>query len=200
MMAAGRPTNYRPEYCEMVIPLLKEGMSIEEIGLELDVGYTTIYEWMDRHPEFAQAIKRGREFSKAWWLRNGRTQLENDKFSSTLWYMNMKNRFGWSDKKKWFKLLLFKRFLTDVVKEEEKGLLSEKESLQSQVDALQKQVTEMAGIVLVLANQLHELSEKIKRDDETTMSCARNSGVAFSFYQSIFPACNRSRIRHIQSS
>lgn len=97
--AGGRPTIYKSEYCESVIPLLKEGMSIEEIGLELDVGYTTIYDWMEKHEEFAQAIKKGREFSKAWWMRRGRKELENDKFNSTLWYMNMKNRFGWADKK-----------------------------------------------------------------------------------------------------
>ncbi len=95
----GRPTLYKPEFCEMVIPWLKEGYSIEEIGLELDVGYTTVYEWMERHPDFAAAIKRGREFSKAWWMKNGRSQLNSDSFNSTLWYMNMKNRFGWADKK-----------------------------------------------------------------------------------------------------
>lgn len=97
-MAGGRPTDYRPEYCDQVIPMLKEGMSIEEIGLEFDVGYSTIYEWMKVHPEFSEAIKRGREFSKAWWFKKGRTELHSKEFSSTLWYMNMKNRFGWCDK------------------------------------------------------------------------------------------------------
>jgi len=98
-MAGGRPSEFKEEYCEMVIPLLKQGMSIEEIGLELDVGYSTIYEWMDKFPQFAEAIKKGREFSKAWWMRKGRTELHSETFSSTLWYMNMKNRFGWADKK-----------------------------------------------------------------------------------------------------
>lgn len=96
--STGRPTNYKPEYCEQVIPLLKEGYSIEEIGLELDVGYSTIYRWMDEHEAFREAIKRGREFSKAWWLSKGRSKLETKDFSATLWYMNMKNRFGWADK------------------------------------------------------------------------------------------------------
>lgn len=97
-MKMGRPTIYKEEYCEKVIELLKEGASIEEIGLELDCGYTTVYEWMDRHENFAQAIKRGRESSKGWWLKQGRVALRENGFNSTLWYMNMKNRFGWADK------------------------------------------------------------------------------------------------------
>lgn len=97
-MPAGRPTNYTPDICEKVIPLLKQGMSIAELGLELEVGYTTIYEWMDKHPEFAQAIKHGREYSQGHWEREGRIALRDKEFNSTLWYMNMKNRFGWKDK------------------------------------------------------------------------------------------------------
>lgn len=94
----GRPTDYRPEYCEKVIELLKQGASIEEIGLELDCGYSTVYQWMKDHPEFSQAIKKGREFSHGWWLKEGREALREKEFSYTGWYMNMKNRFGWTDK------------------------------------------------------------------------------------------------------
>jgi hypothetical protein len=98
-MAVGRPSDYKPEYCDIAIELLKEGASIEELGLELDCGYTTVYRWMDEHEEFREAVKKGREYSHGWWVKNGRTQLHSDTFNSTLWYMNMKNRFGWADKK-----------------------------------------------------------------------------------------------------
>jgi orotate phosphoribosyltransferase-like protein len=94
----GRPPDYTPDLCEKVIPLLKQGMSIAEIGLELDIGYSTIYAWMERFPDFKEAIKNGREYSKGWWEKNGRIALRDKDFNSTLWYMNMKNRFGWKDK------------------------------------------------------------------------------------------------------
>ena len=94
----GRPTKYTPELCEKVIAELKKGAGIEEIGLALDVGYSTLYEWMEKYPELAEAIKKGREFSKGWWMREGRLALRDKEFSYVGWYMQMKNRFGWSDK------------------------------------------------------------------------------------------------------
>jgi len=94
----GRPTDYYSGLCEEIVPLLRKGMSIEELGLELNVGYSTIYEWMEKHPEFAEAIKKGREFSKGWWMKRGRRDLCNKDFNSTLWFMNMRNRFGWGNK------------------------------------------------------------------------------------------------------
>lgn len=36
--------------------------------------------------------------SEAWWEEHGRLNLHNREFNSVLWYMNMKNRFGWRDR------------------------------------------------------------------------------------------------------
>ena len=94
----GRPTKYRPEMCERVIELMKDGCSLVEVAADLGVDRDSLYEWRRVYPDFSDTIKRGVALSNSWWERNGRVNLENKDFSATLWYMNMKNRFGWKDK------------------------------------------------------------------------------------------------------
>jgi len=104
---AGRPSKYKPEMCEQVIELMKEGASLVEVAAEIGIRRSTLYDWMNRESnryveEFSDAVNEGVELSQAWWERKGRTNLVNpyqgDTFNATLWYMNMKNRFGWKDK------------------------------------------------------------------------------------------------------
>lgn len=94
----GRPSKYKPEMCDQVIELMKEGASLVEVAAELGICKDTVHEWKKTNDEFSDSIKRGVQLSAAWWERKGRTSLENRDFSATLWYMNMKNRFGWKDK------------------------------------------------------------------------------------------------------
>ena len=48
------------------------------------------------------AVKKGEQLSQAWWLNIARENIiskyQGDNINATLWYMNMKNRFGWKDK------------------------------------------------------------------------------------------------------
>jgi len=53
--------------------------------------------WIKDEERFGRVIAMGNILSNAWWERNGRINIENKAFNSGLWYMNMKNRFGWAD-------------------------------------------------------------------------------------------------------
>lgn len=98
-MPGGRPTKYKPEMCEQIIGYFKEGMSKWEIGLKLNICEDTFYEWQKSNPQFSEAVKKGEWFSQGKWMCDARESMRDKEFNSTLWYMNMKNRFGWTDRK-----------------------------------------------------------------------------------------------------
>ena len=96
--AMGRPTKYKKEMCETVIELMTEGASQFEVLAALGICEDTFYRWKKENKEFSESIKRGVQLSQAWWERKGRISLDDRQFNSSLWYMNMKNRFKWADK------------------------------------------------------------------------------------------------------
>ena len=106
-MERGRPTKYKEEFCDQIIPLFEQGMSIREVCANLGIHYDTFNEWR-KDPEkkdFSEAIKEGLSLSQAWWETQARKGMWKDKESNlelnpTLWFMNMKNRFAheWKDR------------------------------------------------------------------------------------------------------
>jgi len=83
-----------------VLKLYQDGASDAEIKAILKVSNDLFARWMVDEAEFSETIKKGRIFSQAWWEKLGRENLFTKEFSSTLWFMNMKNRFGrdWRDR------------------------------------------------------------------------------------------------------
>lgn len=105
----GRPTEYRPEYCQLLLAHLSEGLSFESFAAVVDVCKQTIYSWLEKFPEFADAKARGFEKNRLFWERLGRDNIINESWhqagsrslNATVWIFNMKNRFPdeWRDKK-----------------------------------------------------------------------------------------------------
>lgn len=56
----GRPTLYRPEYCDLVIEDMAKGYSLTAFAGGIRVSVDTVYEWIKRHAEFSDAVNRAR--------------------------------------------------------------------------------------------------------------------------------------------
>lgn len=98
----GRPTNYKPEYCEKLVEHMSKGLSYETFAGTIDTHKQTLYDWEKANPEFMDAKKRAFEKCRIFWEQIAIDHLvEHDKGSklnSSVWIFNMKNRFRWTDR------------------------------------------------------------------------------------------------------
>jgi len=97
----GRPTSYKPEFCDQVIEMGKIGASKAEMALELDISWSSFVLWEQTNEEFSNAVKRAMQLSRGWWEKQGRLKTFDDKdFNPTSYIFQMKNRFRdeWADR------------------------------------------------------------------------------------------------------
>lgn len=93
-MPAGRPTDYRPEMCEEIIELGRQGKSHAQIAAALDVARQTLRNWAEEHPEFLAAITRAKDLSQAWFEDAGQAGLAmGSGFNASLWAKQVSCRF-----------------------------------------------------------------------------------------------------------
>ena len=60
-MPAGRPTDYRLEFCEIAHRMCQEGATDREVAERLGIADGTLYRWRHEHPEFREALRLGKE-------------------------------------------------------------------------------------------------------------------------------------------
>ncbi|MET3995025.1 formylmethanofuran dehydrogenase subunit A [Bradyrhizobium sp. S3.9.2] len=56
----GRPSEYKPEYCEMVIEAMARGLSLTAFAGMIRKSRDTVYQWVTVHRDFADAVSRAR--------------------------------------------------------------------------------------------------------------------------------------------
>ena len=56
----GRPSEYRPEYCQMVFDYMAKGYSLSAFAGSIAMSRDAVYDWMSRHSEFSNAVARAR--------------------------------------------------------------------------------------------------------------------------------------------
>jgi transposase len=94
----GRPTKYSPIMCKRVIEIMAQGRSRGNAATLMGLTEVTFYDWMKNNPDFSKAVKIGDQLSLLWWMTMGQINIHNKDFNSTLYMMQMQNRFGWSRK------------------------------------------------------------------------------------------------------
>ena len=92
-LKVGRPTLYRPEYCETVIELGREGKSLVQIASHFDVSRPTILEWAAQHSEFSTALERAKVHAQNWWENQAQTGMREKGFNSKVWEVSVRARF-----------------------------------------------------------------------------------------------------------
>lgn len=106
----GRPTDYKPEYCDLLVTHFKSGKSYAAFAALCDVSRSTCFEWEQKHIEFANAKSRGWEHYQAYWEQIGHEGVFTQTYktdegirtvalNSAVWIYNMKCRFrkDWHD-------------------------------------------------------------------------------------------------------
>lgn len=96
----GRPTKFKPEYCDALVDHMASGLSFESFAGVIGVTRSTVYEWVKAQPSFSDAKKLGESLALLWWEKISRSAVlgEIDGFNATVFVFSMKNRFGWRDR------------------------------------------------------------------------------------------------------
>lgn len=100
-MPAGRPTKYDPAFCDEVLPFMQQGYSTTALAGHLGVSRQTLYDWMDAHPDFLDAVKEGQAASAIWWENCLRDNAAKGEGNATSAIFGLKNRApqDWRDKR-----------------------------------------------------------------------------------------------------
>lgn len=97
------PTLYKPEFCEMVIKHMSQGLSFESFGSVAKCGYRTLYDWIDKYPDFKRSKLHGESQSMAFFEKNLILKLtgQNKNIDPFLVQFALKSRFHkiYGDKK-----------------------------------------------------------------------------------------------------
>ena len=98
------PTVWTTIMKRRVEALFDQGASIAEVCREMGVSRNTFKTWRtsvdSQKSSFRDVVTMGLEASEAWWIRQGRENIDNRSFNNNLWALNMVNRWSWNSNKK----------------------------------------------------------------------------------------------------
>lgn len=90
---------FDPAYHPMAyINLSKRGLSKFEIAAEFGVSVVSLGNWEKKFVEMQTAMEIGADLHTAWWIRNGKGALEDNRYNNSMFKFLTGNLLGFSDK------------------------------------------------------------------------------------------------------
>lgn len=95
-----RKTDFKEEYCQLLIDHMSKGLSFESFGAVVGAGRSTLYLWRDHNKSFMDAHELGKQAALGFFEKVGVQGLlgKIKGFNASVWMFYMKNRFGWTDR------------------------------------------------------------------------------------------------------
>jgi hypothetical protein len=91
-------TKLEAEHFEKIKEVYHHGGHDIEVCKALGITLRNLDTLYNASDTFADFIDMGRLYSRAWWYEQGRKNIENTKFNTTMYSFQMKNLHGWADK------------------------------------------------------------------------------------------------------
>lgn len=74
----GRPSKYKPEYCDMLIDHMARGNPVQTFAAIAHITVDGLNKWFQMHPDFLHAKNIGKPYQLAWWLELGKALTVDD--------------------------------------------------------------------------------------------------------------------------
>jgi hypothetical protein len=97
--AGGRPSQYKPEYCDMVIEAAADGFSLTAFAGMIRVSMETVYRWMTTHTEFSEAVTRAMPARTLWWERKLKVSRKGAEVTASIFALRNAAPLEWRDMK-----------------------------------------------------------------------------------------------------
>ena len=93
----GRPSDYKPEYCDLIIQAMGEGVSLTGFAGMIGVSRECIYNWMTRHSEFSDAASRAKAARVLWWERKLMRSRKGAETTASIFALRNADPTEWRD-------------------------------------------------------------------------------------------------------
>ena len=94
----GRPTDYRDAFGDEILALMTEGLSLAAAAAELGIHRQRVYDWVEKHPEFADTISLAKGKRQLFLERRLLAAKESPVVTSTIFALKNAAGEDWRDK------------------------------------------------------------------------------------------------------